>query len=58
MSANSIPETQKENDIDSVFHSYSHNKNTDGERDIELSSGQNALDEVLRRWDITLNDRE
>lgn len=41
MDANTIAESQRENDIDSVFHSYSHNKDdsTDGERDIDQSNG-------------------
>ena len=60
MEANTIPESQRENDIDSVFHSFSHNKDesTDGERDIDMNNGQSALDELLRRWDINLNEKE
>ena len=41
MGANSIPATQQDSDIDSVFHSYSHNKdlNANGERDVDVSNG-------------------
>lgn len=60
LGTNSIPEPQRESDIDSVFHSFSHNKDgdTDGDRDVDETNSQNALDEVLRRWDINVGEKE
>jgi hypothetical protein len=55
-----IDPQQYDSDVDSVFHSFSHNKdsNVNGERDISSENGEQALDELLRRWDINLSDKE
>ena len=55
-----IPDTQYESDIDSVFHSFSHNRDdlSNGERDISPDNGEMAVDELVRRWDISLSDKE
>ena len=54
-----IPTSEYDSDIDSVFHTYSHNKAEEpSERDINFQNGLQAFDELMRKWEITLSDKE
>ena len=53
-----LPTNQVDSDIDTEFHSFSHLSGDHGERDISLSNGQQAMDELIRKWEIQLNDKE